>query len=160
MVQPASFFQPELAMITNADKQRAALERRIQQFYHCLNERDFDQCYQMIDPRVRDQRGSVSLAPYQDALLQFIDRFGPLNVLEVSASLHLDETNKLYEGRDFAVGKTICADKDGERRVFSERWVRQGRDWYTRSTGFIVPEAGRVPTTAQNQKAQLPSAGL
>ena len=134
-------------MITNAETQRAALERRIQQFYYCLNQRDFSQCYRMIDPRVRDKRGSVSLALYQDALLQFMDRFGPLRVLEMSVSLHLDETSKLYEGRDFAVGKTVCSDKDGERNVFLERWVRQGQDWYTRSTGFIAPEPSYFTTT-------------
>lgn len=134
-------------MITNAEKQRDALERGIQQFYHCLNHQDFGQCYQMIDPRALDQSGSITLFQYQNVMRPFMDRFGPLSVLGINVSLHLDETNKLYEGRDFAVGKTICSDKDGEQRVFSERWVRQGQEWYTRSTGFIAPEPSYFTTT-------------
>jgi hypothetical protein len=111
----------------------------------------------MIDPQVRDQPGSVTLFQYQNALFQFMDRFGPLTVLETSVSLHLDETNKLYEGRDFAVGKTICSGADGERRSFSERWVQQGQVWYTRSTGFVAPEPNWVPQQIHNEKTQLPS---
>ena len=147
-------------MTPKAEKQQAALERRIRRFYDGLNRRDFDRCYQMIDPRLRDQPSSVTLFQYQNALLQFMDRFGPLSVLEISVSLHLDESNKLYEGRDFAVGKTVCSNKDGERHVFSERWVRQGQAWYTRSTGFVAPEPRWVPPQVQDKKASLPSAGL
>ena len=65
----------------------------------------------------------------------------------------------LVEGRDFAVGKSLWSDKGGERHVFSERWVRQGQAWYTRSTGFVAPEMGWIAPQVQNEKPQLPSAG-
>ena len=113
----------------------------------------------MIDPRLRDQPGSVTLFQYQNALLQFIDRFGPLTILEISVSLHLDESNKLYEGRDFAVGRTIGSDKGGERHVFSERWVCQEQAWYTRSTGFVAPETGWIAPRARDEESQLPTTG-
>ena len=147
-------------MTTQVEKQQATLERRIRRFYHWLNQRDFGQCFQMIDPRVRDEPGSVTLFQYQNALLQFMDRFGLLTVLEIRFSLHLKESNKLYEGRDFAVGKTTWSDKGGERHVFLERWVRQGQAWYTRSTGFVVPETGWVAPQLRNDKPQLPTPGL
>lgn len=146
-------------MTTKAEKLQTALERRIRRFYDCLNHRDFGRCYRMIDPRVRDRPESITLFQYQNALRPFLDRFGPLRLLETSLSLHLDKTNTLYEGRDFAVGKTVCSDKGGERLIFSERWVRQGQAWYTRSTGFVVPEPGWLPPQVRDGNTQLPSAG-
>ena len=114
----------------------------------------------MIDPQARDKTGSVTLFEYQNALLQFMYRFGPLSVLETSVILHLNETNKLYEGRDFAVGKTSYSTKSGEQRIFSERWVRQGQTWYTRCTGFVAPEPGWVPPQVQDEKAQISLKGF
>jgi hypothetical protein len=146
-------------MTTKVEKQQAALERRIRRFYDRLKRRDFDQCYQMIDPSVRDQPGSVTLFQYQNALVQFMDRFGPLIVDGISVSLHVDESNKLYEGRDFAVGKTLWSDNAGERHVFSERWVRQGKAWYTRSTGFVAPEAGWIARQGRDEQPPLPTTG-
>ena len=93
----------------------------------------------MIDPQVRDASGSVTLYQYGNSLHEFMDRFGPLMVRAIQLSLHLDEPNRLYQGRDFAVGKTTLSDALGDRHAFLERWVREGRAWYTRSTGFVTP---------------------
>ena len=146
-------------MTTKAEKQQPALERRVRSFYDAVNRQDVARCYQMIDPRVRDAPASVTLFQYGNALNQFMDRFGPLHFVESRLMLHLSEPNQLYEGRDFAVGKTVLADKAGERHVFLERWVREGRAWYTRSTGFIVPETPAVASLSPEREvsASLPS---
>jgi hypothetical protein len=144
-------------MTTKADKQQPALGRRLRSFYDALNRRDVEHCHAMIDPRVRDLPGSVTLFQYGNALNQFVDRFGPLHVLEMHLTLHLDEPNKLYDGRDFAAGKTVLSDKAGERHVLLERWVREGRAWYTRSTGFVTPEAQpSAPPSAERQAPAPP----
>ena len=126
-------------MTTKTANPRPALLRRIRSFYDMLNERKFEQCHKMIDPRILASSGSVTLFQYENALQQFGDRFGLLNVQEIELTLHLDEPSKLYEGRDFAVGKAIVLDGSGQCHVFLERWVREGRSWYTRSTGFVTP---------------------
>jgi hypothetical protein len=126
-------------MSTRTDTKQSALTRRIRHFYDLLNGGDFGQCRKMIDPRVRAKSSSVTLFQYQSALNQFAVRFGPIEILDISISVHLNEPSKLYEGRDFAVGETTWEDQRGQRHVFAERWVREGRLWYTRSTGFVTP---------------------
>jgi hypothetical protein len=136
-----------MAMTTRTENRQASLKRRIRQFYTLLNQGDFERCRQMIDPRIRLKRDSVTLFQYQNSLQQFLDHFGSVKVLEISIGLHLNEPSQLYEGRDFAVGKTTWVDEAGEEHVFSERWVRDGRAWYTRSTGFVTPAVpdGTIP---------------
>jgi hypothetical protein len=141
-------------MSTKIEKQQAALERRIHRFYEYLNRRAFDRSYEMIDPRLRDKSSSVTLFQYQSAILQFVEWVGPLKILEISLALHMDEPSQFYEGRDFAVGRITSLDGSGEQRILSERWVRQGPSWYTRSTGFIAPEAGWAPPQARDERGK------
>ena len=81
---------------------------------------------------------------YGNALANFLDHYGSIKILEIGVSLHLSEPSTLYKGRDFALGRTIWEDAAGERHFFSERWVRQGAAWYTRSTGLLVPDLAEV----------------
>lgn len=128
-------------MKAKAQTTQASLRRRIRQFYKLLNERNYARCHEMIDPRVRQTSSSVTLLQYANAAAEFLDHCGPLTVAELQMDLHLREPNTLYEGRDFAIGKTICQDARGAEQTFSERWVREGRRWYTRCTGFVTPAA-------------------
>jgi hypothetical protein len=148
-----------MAVTTKMVNQQSSLKRRIRQFYNLLNQRDFRHCYQLIDPRVRRKPRSVTLFQYENALRQFIDQFGPIKVLEMSITLHVNEPSELYEGRDFAVGKTTCVDEAGERQVLSERWVREGRAWYTRSTGFVTPATSAVPLVRSVRSSVSPRKG-
>jgi hypothetical protein len=126
-------------MTTKAENRPTALKRRIQRFYDLLNEGEFARCYAMIDPRVRRNSASVTLYQYENSLRQFRAHFGGIRIMEIRVDLHLNEPSKLYEGRDFAVGRTVWEDQLGEQHVFSERWVRESRSWYTRSTGLVTP---------------------
>jgi len=133
-----------MAMIRKIDKRQSSLKRRIRQFYSLLNRRDFKRCHQMIDPVIRLNPASVTLFQYENALRQFLDSFGSIDIVEVNVELHLNEPSQLYDGRGFALGKTTWEDESGKSNVFSERWVLHNRVWYTRSTGFVTP------TTAKN----------
>lgn len=128
-----------MAMTATLQNLQASVRRRIRQFYAALNRRDFDHCRRMIDPRIRLRPGAVTLHQYENSLAQFLAEFGSVDIVEFSIALHLNEPSALYEGRDFALGRTTWVDDADERHVFSERWVRDGRAWYTRSTGFVTP---------------------
>jgi hypothetical protein len=141
MVQPSLVFFTDLAMTTKTENRQSSVKRRIRQFYDLLNQRDLRRCYQMIDPQVRLKPTSVTLYQYENALREFLDRFGSVTVVEISITLHSDEPSVLYGDRDFAIGNTTWVDDLGEQHTFSERWVRQDRAWYTRSTGFVTPSA-------------------
>jgi hypothetical protein len=138
-------------MTTKASTQLALLERRVGQFYDLVSRKEFEKCYAMIDPQVRENPGSVTLLQYQRSLESFLNYFGKVDVQRLRLDLHLDEPNRLYADRDFAVGETVWTDEAGEEHIFSERWVRDGRSWYTRSTGFLTPSARRLlPPTGED----------
>lgn len=125
-------------MKTKPQATQSSLNRRIRHYYKLLNERKFDRCHEMIDPRVRCRPESVTLLHYVNAAAEFLDQCGGLRLIQLQVDLHLQEPNVLYEGRDFAIGKSICEDASQQRHTFVERWVREGRSWYTRSTGFVT----------------------
>ena len=131
-------------MTPKTENRPSSQKRRIRQFYALLSRRDFNRCHRIIDPRIRSKASSVTLFQYGNALRPFVDHFGSVTVLDISPNVHLDEPSALYEGRDFAVGKTTWADDTGEQHAFSERWVREGRSWYTRSTGFVTPAPAKM----------------
>jgi hypothetical protein len=128
-----------MAMTTQTRNRQVSIRRRVRQFYDLLNQGRFQRCHEMIDPRIRIKPSSVTLFQYENSLRHFVETFGSVKMLEIKLELHVKESSVLYEGRDFAVGKTTWQDKTGERHAFAERWVREGRVWYTRSTGFVVP---------------------
>ena len=128
-------------MKTTLQTTQASLRRRVRQFYKLLNQGEFERCHEMIDPRVRSNPNSVTLLQYSTACRDFLDRIGFIKLVELRVDLHIQEPSILYEDRDFATGKAIWEDRSGERHTFAERWVRDGRTWFTRSTGFVAPAA-------------------
>jgi hypothetical protein len=116
----------------------AAVETRIRRFYDLLSQGRFARCYLMIDPLLRHDPNSVTLYQYMEALGAFRERFGTISVQQVHVQLHLDERNKRFQDRDFAIGKTVWRDHQGQEHTFLERWVKNGRYWYTVCTGFVT----------------------
>jgi hypothetical protein len=90
-------------MSTRTDTKESALQRKIRRFYDLLNEHDFAQCHKMIDPRVRAKSSSVTLFQYQSALSQFVGRFGPIEILDIGITLHLNEPNDGSEKVAFGI---------------------------------------------------------
>lgn len=131
-----------MAMTTKTRTSTASLKRRIKRFYELLNRREFQSCYELIDPRVRAKPSSVTLLQYQSSLTKFLDVAGVVEIDDIRLNLHLDEASTLYEGRDFALGKTSWRDSTGANREFAERWVYEDGKWYTRSTGLLLPSNG------------------
>lgn len=132
-------------MTTKNASQQSSLRRRIRRFYELLSERQIERCHQMLDPRIREQPTSVTFLQYDNSARDFLAAVGAVEVREIELELHVNEANKLYENRDFAVGQTRWIDEHGTEHVFQERWVREGRRWYTRSTGFVLPRERAAP---------------
>ena len=121
----------------------SALQKKIQRFYEHLNRGDFAWCYLALDPRLRESPNSVTMYQYVNSLQRFLDRYGTVKVRQIDpVTLHLDEPNRLYNNRDFALALVAWEDERGEAHRFRERWVRDRRGWwYSRNTGLITPEA-------------------
>lgn len=141
-------------MTAKQNSKSSILKRRIREFYDLLNKRQFPGCFEMIDPRIRHNPNSVTLFQYENALREFIEVVGTVFIDNTSIEIHTDEPSEIYEGRDFALGKTTWDDERGQKHVFSERWVWEGGDWYTRSTGFLVPTREEVSASPEGHHAR------
>ena len=127
--------------MTNPTTTEAAVLRRVREFYAHLNVRRFERCYAFLDPRLLAKPNTVTRFQYETALGEFLDAVGAVAVRSVAVTgLHLGEPSKLYEGRDFALGTTSWEDAGGTPHQFAERWVCDSGEWYTRSTGLLLPD--------------------
>jgi hypothetical protein len=131
-------------MMVQASSRRlaSALRRKIRRFYDHLNRRDFEWCYFAIAPTLRESPASVTPYQYMASLKRFLDRHGMVRIIAIEPiSLHLNESNRLYNDRDFATALVAWEDDQGEAHKFRERWVRDRRGWwYSRCTGLITVE--------------------
>jgi hypothetical protein len=126
-------------MSTQAASPVSLIESRVRRFYEHLNVSQFRECFQMIDPQVREDPRSVTLYQYMQSLGAFLGHHGKVEVRKVELHLHANEPSRRYHNRDFAVGKTTWSNQQGQEQVFQERWVKDGDDWYTVCTGFVAP---------------------
>ena len=128
-------------MRTKTTSRTTTIRQRIRLLYELCNRKHFARCIRMVDPAIRQDSASVTRFQYEQSLAAFMSCFKRITVRKMHLTLHCGEPSALYGKRDFAVGTTTWEDPDGNRYVFQERWVRQGRSWYTRSTGFASPAA-------------------
>jgi hypothetical protein len=126
----------------------AALRRRIKQFYDRLNRHEFEKCWEMLDPQIRADSQAITVYQYIACLERFLAWCEAVTIRTIEpVRLNINEPNRLYNDRDFAIVQMLWEDHRGQEHVFKERWVRDRRGWwYTRSTGLVVPET--FPTTS------------
>ena len=116
--------------------QEKKLRSRIKSFYEHLNQRDWQSCFDSIDPKLRD--GRIAYADYAETLTTFFQKYGPINILSLKVSLHLDVKNSKRGEKDFAYGSVSWKDRENHIREFRERWIRSADDqWYTRMVGLV-----------------------
>ncbi len=132
----------------NSTTPEAAIQQRVREYYAHLNARRFERCYSFLDPRLLAKPNTVTRFQYEAALAEFLSAVAAVRVRAVTITgLHLNEPSKLYEGRDFALGKTDWEDAAGNSYQFAERWVCDGGEWYTRSTGLLMPDPVAAPAS-------------
>src|SRR5262245_379817 len=120
--------------------QRAALRERVKRFYKThFARKDWEKCYEHVDPRLREQR-KVHPDAYAASLARFSDCYGRINIWHIDIHLHLDATKNRHDDRSFAYVYVFWQDERHQFHVFRERWVRDRGAWYTRVVGLVVHE--------------------
>ena len=117
--------------------ERQDLAGRIEEFYRFLNAKHWADCFQLIDPKLREA-GKVEIESYSKSLSSFYDKHGPIISQTVEQlRIHLNEPSK-HDERDFAYGEVVLEDRDHQALKIRERWVKalDGR-WYTRMVGMV-----------------------
>ncbi len=117
-----------------SDGLRASLRRAIRGFYDCYRGEKWTLCYNRIDPQLREA-GKVEFDSYQDSLQTFRREYGDVSILMVEVSeIHRSK----HDPRPFAFASIVWRDRSHEFHVFRERWVFDGRRWYTRVVGLVT----------------------
>ena len=117
--------------------ERTALRKRIRHFYRHFNREDWAQCYELIDPKLRNE-DKVDGERYKTSLGVFYHHYGPVNPKHVDVSLYLDAKGNKHDDPPFAYVYIFWKDKRYQFHVFRERWVKQEGDWYTRVVGLVT----------------------
>jgi hypothetical protein len=123
-----------------AAAQKQKLRRRVRAFYRGYNLGEWEKCYRVIDPRLREA-GRVEVPRYVESLASFKQHHGNITIWHIQVSLHLDVRNGKQEDRPFAYVYVLWQDTRGAVQVFRERWVFDAGRWYTRVVGLVTREA-------------------
>src|SRR5688572_24165498 len=92
----------------------AALVRRVQKFYELLNSEEFEKCFLMIDPALRDDPASITQLRYAASLKSFREWSGEITIREIRPlKININQPNRLYENRDFALAEVHWDDERG-----------------------------------------------
>jgi len=116
--------------------ERAALRRRVKQFYRRFNQADWDACYALIDPQFT-RHGKVKLDTYSELMQTFKDAYGSVKPWSTRLHLHLDPTAKQSDKRPFAYVYIVWQDEAHGFHMFRERWVKDRGQWCTRVVGLV-----------------------
>ena|SRR5581483_9727789 len=108
------------------------LDGAIRRFYENLTDRRLLAAHAMLDNEGLDN-GHISASNFLKIADQFCDVYHCAIVLDTEMSVSLGEKNEIYNGRDYAIGKTYWQDGHGVQRYFRELWVKCGREWKSRN---------------------------
>lgn len=117
--------------------QRARLRQRIRRFYKDFNEGRWERCYKALDPRLREQ-ARVDPGSYAESLHRFAERYAPLRIEYLRLNLYPKVKGNPRADRDFAFVVILWQDRENQFHLFRERWVKEGRNWFTRVVGLVV----------------------
>jgi hypothetical protein len=120
----------------NAASERQALRKRIGQMYAAFNDEDWQKCYSMLDPKLRES-GKVAASVYAEQLEAFKHVYGEIKPWHLRVSLHLKERNSQQESRPFAYVYVVWQDSAHGFHMFRERWIKHAGHWYTRVAGLV-----------------------
>ncbi|HEX5444034.1 MAG TPA: hypothetical protein VFW87_09410 [Pirellulales bacterium] len=123
--------------VTNAVEEQDRLSDRIRQLYSLLNDRKFEECFKIVDPRLRNA-GKITFEVYANSLSHFIQKYGPLHLMRIDGLKLFIDANVKNEDRGFAYALVVAHDKNGRPMQLRERWVKEADgSWYTRKLGLV-----------------------
>jgi hypothetical protein len=162
MVQPSPLIGKNRIMkrsvrsIQRENRERAALRRRVKQFYHRFNEENWEDCYARIDPRLTRQ-GKVELAAYSEQMRGFKNVYGSVKLWLTRLSLHLEGARNQRDRRPFAYVYVVWQDDAHEFHMFRERWIEDNGRWFTRVVGLVPNRQGPLPPEREAPKPSMAS---
>ena len=71
--KPSPFLAAIMRTSTADSRLIASLRRRIKQFYERLNRREFEKCFEMLDPQVRGSPTAITLYQFSSSLERFLE---------------------------------------------------------------------------------------
>jgi hypothetical protein len=120
--------------------ERAALRKRVRQMHAALNRGQWERCFALLDPKLRDA-GRVESRMYVENLSEFKNAYGSIHPWYTRVSVHLDASKNQRDRRPFAYVYVIWQDASSAFHMFKERWVKDGGQWYSRVVGLITHSA-------------------
>lgn len=129
-----------IGRIPQSNSDRAALRRRVLHMIRAFNAGRWEQCHEVIDPKLR-AKGTPAVAAYSDQLRAFRAVYGRVTPWHTRISLHLDAATNKHDPRPFAYVYIAWKDAANEFHLFRERWVKDGGTWYTRVVGLVPAKA-------------------
>jgi hypothetical protein len=112
------------------------LSRRILSFYDSFNRKDWEACFDLLDPKLREER--VKPEAYVASLSSFFDEYGPVAIESIERlQPYMHVKGNQYDDRPFAFGVIRWQDRKHRHHVFRERWVKWRATWYTRKIGLV-----------------------
>jgi hypothetical protein len=122
---------------------RSKLRNRIRSFYRHLENGQWDACYGLVDPKLRD--GKIDRGAYGRSLSAFLEHYGPIEIIAVpKLNIYSNVQNNKHDDRDFAYGLVVWQDKNHQPHLLKERWVWSDGNWYTRMVGLVTHETTRA----------------
>lgn len=119
--------------------QKTKLRGRIRRFYRHFDEKDWEACYNLLDPKLRS--GKVNYTTYAKSLSEFFCHYGPIKIVAIpKLTVYADVRDNKHDDRDFAYGLVVWQDKSNQHHLLRERWVRSGENWFTRMAGLVTNE--------------------
>jgi hypothetical protein len=131
---------------------RSALRRRIKSFYLHLNHHAFDKCWSFLDPDLR-QRGRFEEDKYAKSLSEFLDHYGTIEIVVIKIDLYSGAKVK-GQTQDCAYPLVVWKDARHVPHLFRERWVKDGKTWYTRVAGLVTPDANGQEEQQRQKQAR------
>jgi hypothetical protein len=116
--------------------ERKSLRRRISQFYNEFNRANWEKCFLIVDPALRET-SKVKAQSYAEGLRAFQAGYGSIKPWHVRISLHLDGSSNKHDQRPFAFVYVVWQDKANQFHMFRERWVKVEDHWFTRVAGLV-----------------------
>lgn len=119
------------------DGLNASLRRAIRSFYDSYRQEKWTLCFNRIDPQLRET-AKVDFDSYQESLQTFQREYGDVAILVIEVSeIHRSK----HDPRPFAFASIVWRDRSHEFHVFRERWVFDGKRWYTRVVGLVTHQS-------------------
>jgi hypothetical protein len=117
--------------------EREAIRRRVKRLYECFGRGEFEKCFSLVDPKLREEQRLVEQS-YLSSLRAFHDAYRAIRPWYVRINVHLDATSNKRDPRPFAYVYVVWQDEQHAFHMFKERWVKHGDQWFTRVAGLIV----------------------